>query len=155
MQTVNKTALQKAQAYAFLLLKFRLRSRHELYERLKKKKFEEGVIRECLDFLEERHFIDDSQFVKAWANSRLKKNFGVKRIAGELRLKGISKQIIDSYISKLKEDYSEVKIVEDLAFKRMERLKDLDPQVAKRRLYSYLMRRGFSSEAVSEAINNL
>lgn len=149
----NNQNLEKARNYAFLLLKFRLRSEHEIYERLKRKKFEEGVIKEVLEFLKEKNFVDDNLFTKAWIESRLKKTFGLKRLKQELRIKGINKEIIDSQISEIKKNYSESEIVAKIVKERFNKLKDIDPRKARMRVYGYLLRRGFPSEIVLQILN--
>lgn len=149
----NRNLLEKARNYAFLLLKFRLRSEHELYERLKKRKFEEGVIREVLEFLKDKNFIDDNLFAKTWIESRLRKPFGLRRLKQELRIKGINKQIIDSQISEIKKTYSESEIVGKIAKERLNKLKDIEPHKARMRIYAYLLRRGFPPEIVSEILS--
>ncbi|MEK6728267.1 MAG: regulatory protein RecX [Candidatus Omnitrophota bacterium] len=145
-------SVQKARAYAFLLLKFRLRSEKELYERLRKKKFDEAAIKEVLVFLKERKFIDDNLFAKTWIESRLKKPLGFRRLTQELKLKGIEKEIIDTRIEEVRKGYSEADIVGRLAKMRLKKLKNIDTQKAKMRVYGYLLRRGFSPEIVSDAI---
>lgn len=151
----NTAVLQKAKDYAFLLLKFRQRSKVELYSRLKRKKFDESVIKQALDSLEEKRFINDEEFARAWASSRLQKNLGLRRIIEELKLKGVSGEIIASQIGRIKKDYSERDVVLALAKERLDKLKGIEPQTAKRRVYNYLLRRGFSTEIILDAINNL
>lgn len=148
-------SVQKARDYAFLLLKFRLRSVAELYERLRKKKFGEAAIKEVLVFLKERKFIDDDLFAKTWIESRLKKPLGLRRLTQELKLKGIEKEIIDNRIEEIKKSYCEADIVGILAAMRLKKLKNIDPQKAKMRVYGYLLRRGFSPEIISDAISQL
>lgn len=145
----------KAREYAFLLLKFRLRSEKEIYGRLKKKKFEEEVIKNTLFFLKDKGFINDKLFAKSWIESRLRKPLGLRRIRQELTLKGIEKEIIDGQLSVAKDGYSEEEIVLRVIKEKLSKLKSIDPQKAKKRVYSYLLRRGFSPGVVIEAMNNL
>lgn len=147
--------LRKAKEYAFLLLKFRLRSRRELYTRLKKKKFSEDIINEILSFLEEKDFINDSRFCKEWIASRIKRSLGLKRIRGELRLKGIDPDTIDAYIQEIGPEYSEEDKVIEIVKERFDKLKDIEPLKAKRRIYGYLARRGFPPDLISDAINRI
>jgi len=151
----NTAPLQKARNYAFLLLKFRLRSEKELYQRLKRKKFEEGVIRETLSFLKDKAFIDDRLFTKTWIEFRLKRPLGLRRIKEELNLKGIPREVIDSEIIATKENYREEDVVDRIALQKLGQLKGIEPDKAKRRLYAYLLRRGFSPEVVMDAVNQL
>lgn len=151
----NKDLLQKTKNYAFLLLKFRLRSEKELYQRLKKKKFDDNVIKRTLSFLKDKGFIDDNIFTKTWIESRLKKPLGLRRLKQELKLKGIDKDIIDNQIEEIKKDYPEEDIVLELAKKRFNKLKGIEPNKAKRRIYAYLLQRGFSPEIIIDVVNQL
>lgn len=155
MGNKNKDSLQKAKDYAFLLLKFRLRSEKEIYGRLRKKKFEEKVIKETLAFLKDKRFIDDNYFAKVWIESRIKKPLGLRRLKQELKIKGIDKEIIDSQIEQIKKDYSEEDIVTEIAKRRLQKLKGIEPRKAKRRILGYLLRRGFSPDIVMDVISQL
>jgi len=151
----NTDVSQKAKEYAFLLLKFRLRSEKELFLRLKKKGYPEQVIRQTLVFLKEKRFIDDNLFAKSWIESRLKRPLGLRRIREELKLKGLDKEIIESKISQAKKDYSEEDCVRRIAQEKFDKLKGAEPYSAKRRVYAFLLRRGFSPEIVIDVINQL
>lgn len=147
--------MQSAKKYAFLLLKFRLRSEKEIYQRLKKKRFDEKTIQETLAFLKEGRFIDDAAFARAWIESRLKRPLGLTVIKKELQLKGVSGDIINKQVEELKDNYSEDEIVTRVAKERLNKLKGLEPCDARRRIYSYLLRRGYSLQAVCDALEQL
>ena len=144
---------EKAREYAFLLLKFRLRSEKELAQRLKQKGFSEELCQATVDFLKDKQFINDRLFAKGWVASRLNKPFGLRRIKQELVQKGLGKEVIEEAFVQAKEDYDENKIVKDLAEKRFSKLKDIEPIKAKQRVYAYLIRRGFSPDLVGEVVN--
>jgi len=147
--------VEKARAYAFLLLKFRLRSENELLVRLKQKGFSDTIAKNTVDFLKDKEFIDDRVFAKGWVASRIKRPFGIRRIKQELLSKGLDKGVIDDSLAQAKKDYSEEQIVSQLAQQRFSRLKNIEPQKAKARVYAYLLRRGFSPDVVSEIIKQL
>lgn len=151
----NREALEKARAYAFLLLKFRLRSTQELRQRLRQKKFAPEAVEETLDFLQEKSFIDDRVFAKAWVSSRLKKPLGITRIRQELRLKGVDNKIIESELNRARKGYSEGEVVLELARLKFAKLKGTDIYKAKQKVFQYLARRGFSSEAITDALTQL
>lgn len=155
MNKKDKDLEERAREYAFLLLKFRPRSERELWERLKKKKFSPEIIKMILSFLKDKNFIDDDYFAKSWIDSRLKKPFGIRKIIGELKQKGIDREIIETQINRIKKNYVESDIVLEVAKKRLERFKGLDPQKSKMRLWGYLIRRGFSGDSITEVINQL
>jgi len=155
VENKENNSLLKAREYCFLLLKFRLRSEKELSQRLKKKSFSPQVIKETVDFLREKKFIGDEDFARMWISSRIKKNLGIKRLRQELNLKGISKEIIEKEIENLKTDYSEEEVVERIVQEKLARIKIADLQKAKSRICGYLMRRGFSGEAIYNSINKI
>jgi len=146
---------EKARAYAFLLLKFRLRSENELLSRLKQKGFSLELSRSTVNFLKDKEFIDDRVFAKNWVVSRFKRSYGLRRIQQELVAKGLDKGIIEDSLSTAKKDYSESQVVNQLAQQRFLRQKGIDPQKAKARVYGYLLRRGFSPDVVSEVVNKI
>jgi regulatory protein len=94
-------------------------------------------------------------FARSWVSSRIKRPLGLKRIAQELKLKGVGKDIIEDTLKEIRQDYPEEEIVARLARARLEKAKDVDPRQAKRRVYAYLMRRGFHHETVSEVMGRL
>ena len=123
---------EKAKNYCFLLLKFRLRSEKELYQRLKKKKFDEVIIEKTLSFLKDKGFIDDNYFAAAWIESRIKKPLGLRRLRQELNIKGIDKQTIDTQIEKIKNNYSEESVVSQLVRERLKKVKRNRPSKGKK-----------------------
>lgn len=147
--------IEKAKDYAFLLLKFRMRSEKELASRLKKKKFDDEIINQTISFLKDKDFINDNYFAKTWIESRIKKPLGIRRLRQELKLKGVDKEIIDRQIEEVKKDYSEEDVVLAVVRKKIERLRGVDPYKAKRRIYTYLLGRGFSPEIVMDVVNQL
>ncbi|MCX5703958.1 MAG: regulatory protein RecX, partial [Candidatus Omnitrophica bacterium] len=110
-------------------------------------------IRETLSFLRDKGFIDDNLFAKAWVASRIKKPLGLRKIRGELNLKGIDKEIIDSQINEIKKGYSEPGLVKKIIKDKLRKLKGIQTQKAKRHIYAYLLYRGFSPGIVIEAMD--
>jgi regulatory protein len=151
----NKEGFDRARRYAFLLLKFRLRSEQEIALRLKLKGHAPEAIKSTVSFLKEKGFLDDNVFAREWILSRLKKPYGSRRIAQELRAKGIDKTIIERQLHEAGADDSQEEAVACLAKSRLARLKSMDPIAAKRRVYAYLIRRGFGPEVASEVLNQL
>lgn len=144
---------EKARAYAFLLLKFRLRSEYELSERLKRKKFSQEIIRNTIGFLKAKKFLDDESFASSWINSRIKKPLGLSRLKQELRAKGIANQTIEEQLAAIKNNYSEKEVVSGIIRQRLAKLKGIEPRSAKRRTFYYLLRRGFSAGTISECLD--
>lgn len=155
MNPKDNETLQKAKNYCFLLLKFRPRSEKEIYNSLKRKKFDEEVILAVCKSLKSSGFIDDKSFAKAWIGSRLKKPLGLRRIKQELKLKGIDDNLIESNIDEIGSKYSEADTVLKLAAAKLSKLNGRDSGKIKKHLYGYLFRRGFAPDTIINAINQL
>ncbi len=151
----SPNSAEGARVYAFLLLKFRLRSEAELKGRLEQKGFSTSIAQDTVNFLKDKKFIDDRLFAKGWVNSRLRRPLGLRRIKQELLVKGLDKQVIEDALAQAKKDYSESQIVNKLAQQRFAKLTKVEPQKAKARVYGYLLRRGFSPDVVSQTIKQL
>jgi len=151
----KKNSIEGALGYAFLLLKFRLRSEKEIRGRLVRRKIDPQIIRKVIDFLKSKNFIDDKFFAKSWIRSRLKRPLGIRRITQELKLKGIDQAVIESQIKKARKDYSESEVVKKLANEKFKKIKGVDRYKAKQRIWRYLHYRGFSSGIITEALRQL
>lgn len=147
--------LAQVRRYCFLLLKFRMRSEAELRQRLKQKKFTPEIIEEAVDFLKDREFINDRVFAKAWVDWRVKRPYGLRRIAQELKVKGIAEEIISSCIEEKAQGYNEEEIVSSLIAKRKKAAKGVEAQKFKQRIWQYLLRRGFSPEIIMEKLDKI
>ena len=151
-----QTEFEKAKKYAFLLLKFRIRSKQELTLRLKKKGFKFIEINNVVDFLTDLGYIDDFKFAKTWISSRLNsKPCGKKLLVYELRQKGVAPQIINDLVSKIDTE-QEYQRAEKAALQRLKKLQLTDSQVKlKIKLFAYLARRGFPRELITLVIGKL
>lgn len=147
--------LLKAKNYAFLLLKYRLRSSQEIRDRLKRKKFSVEAIEAAINDLTENKFLDDAAFANAWIDYRLRNKMGIRKIRVELEAKGISKEIIRKQLDAVKGDYNEEGVIEGVIEQKIRKLNSPVDLTAKRRLYSFLLRRGFSPDIVAEKIKQL
>ena len=147
--------MSKALQYAFRLLKYRLRSEYELIQRLKRKGFSDQDINQTISYLKERAWVNDYEFARIWVESRIKKPLGVYRLRQELRLKGIDKDLIEQTLKDASKRYSEEDMIKQIISQRWKRLKNIPTRKAKQRLFLYLLQRGFSSDTIREAIEQL
>jgi regulatory protein len=146
---------EKARAYAFLLLKFRLRSCREIAQRLKRKKFSDEIIAKTIAFLEDKGFLNDRDFSRAWISDRINRPLGLRRLKIELKIKGVSVNIIDNQIEEAKKNYNEAAIVREIAEAKFKKLKAIEPRKAKKRIYDYFLRRGFTPDVIIDVMTNL
>ena len=84
----------KALNYAFLLLKYRPRSKNEVSARLEKKGFTGAVIAQVIDKLQEYDYVNDKDFVRFFLASSQNKGWGSLRIERALSSLGVDKELV-------------------------------------------------------------
>lgn len=136
------------------LLHFRARSSKELKERLENKGHSSQAVSSVLKYCQEYRFLDDRLFALLWARSRVKKPFGFGRIRRELFIKGIAPDIINDVFKEIKQEYSEEEAIKNIVRKQLEKYKGMEPHKIKVRLFSFLLRRGFSQERIMETFSH-
>jgi regulatory protein len=149
--------LSSGRNYALRLIKFRIRSEKELKDKLKARQYDSPIIEELIAYFKRLGYVNDKEFARRWINYRLSKPLALRAIEAELKQKGIGREIINELIGEKKSALNEFDIVRELVKRRLEKLKgkkDKDDKI-KQKLYYYLARRGFSSDIVSEVINQI
>jgi regulatory protein len=141
---------------AVLLLSYRPRSIHEVTERLAKAGFEPKTIASAIDDLKRLGYLDDDAFAGSWAKNRIESKFyGTRRIKQELRLKGIPEEIITGKLEEITSPEEEYGHARALAKGKLSSLKELDRDVAYRRLSQFLLRRGYSASTVYDVCRDI
>ena len=149
-RAVEKEEEHKVLEKALRYLSFRNRSVKELKTFLLGKGYYPAVVSRILTRLEEVGLLDDRAFAKAWADVRVKsKGMGERLLERELRQKGIKKEAIREAVEGLGDEEERAL---SLALARVERLKGLDKETAKRRLAGFLQRKGYSGEVVYDVV---
>lgn len=144
-----------AKRRALRLLTFRSRTRHEMERRLIEAGFHESVVAGVCDWLEGLGYLDDEAFAREWVDARVHlKPMGAKRLALELRRKGVSKETAQAAIESITPAQEE-KWAYELASRRLNQLSHLPHEVAQRRLAGYLERRGFRHDVIRTVISKL
>jgi len=155
-RAIFKEEVRKARDYVLNLLTYRPRSCREVRDKLKRKKYREELIEEVIGQLHKLGFLDDGKFAHSWMESRLlNKPIGRRLLEQELRQKGIDGEIIEEVIQDAFSKYNEEDLALTLARKRLKIYSELNDITRKRRLYSYLGRRGFSLETISRIFERL
>ncbi|MCK4224990.1 MAG: RecX family transcriptional regulator [candidate division Zixibacteria bacterium] len=157
-QKIKNILIQKseneAKEVALRFLSFRRRTEKEIKDKLKKKGLDERTIKSTIAKLKDYDLINDSEFATAWVKERLAyKPRGKKLLRQELWKKGIKKDIINQVTEELCQD--EDKSASELLEKIKKRYKSLEPKVARRRMLSLLLRRGFSYEIAKNTMEPL
>jgi regulatory protein len=141
--------------HIYRLLKYRERSVKEVRDRLKAKHYRSEEIQKAINDFLELDLLNDTRFTAQWVRWRLAKPYGVKRIAVELRKKGIDQETIQSELAKATASLEEERVVYDLAQKRLSRYQYVTETKKLQRIYGYLYRRGFGAPAIYRVLNRL
>lgn len=146
----------KQRALSFLSRRFH--SERELYLKLKKKSYDEKLIKTVLEDLKSKGFIDDRNFASHFVEEKLnKRRWGKNKIKSALFSKGINSKIIEESLSNLNEDNSDINLAMELATKKLEQLKKKNVEDIKLRqkLTTFLISRGFDYDICREVTDKL
>ena len=133
----------------------RAKSKGELLAHLKKRGIEDDVAQATIFKLTDNGLINDTEFAKAWTQSRHNaKNLSKRIIAGELRTRGVDQLAIDEALDEI-DDESEYRTAFSLAMKKYATMSRLEPDVQVRRIQSLLQRKGFGFSTIGRVIREL
>ena len=147
------SAEQSAKSDALRIIARRHRSRQQLSDLLKAKGHAAKPIDQVLDQLEKAGLLNDEKYAKAVADSKLYlRPVGRRRLERDLKKKGLSDGVVRQTMESFK-DYDETAAAMEVAQKRIRVMKNLPSEKKKARLFGFLQRRGFSSEAIYAALS--
>ena len=146
----------RARNNAYALLRQRPRSVYEIRNRLKLKGYEDELVEDVVVSLKRTGDLDDEKFARFWVESRMHMNpAGDVVLKHELKVNGISDNIIEAVLIEKAEKYDEYEVALSMAKDRFERFKKLDRRKATKRIYDFLLRRGFKYDNIRRVIENL
>ena len=137
---------ERAYERALHFLSYRPRSKAEVARRLRRD-FSEAGVDAVVCRLSRVGLLDDEAFAEYWISNREQfKPRGRRALRYELRQKGVDHDIIDALL----EQNNEVEGAYRVATGRLARWQHLDVTTLRRKLSEYLVRRGFSYQAIGE-----
>lgn len=147
----QRDTAERAAERALDLLSYRPRSEAEIRERLAERHDPETVA-EVLERLRRSGLVDDREFARYWVQSRLQHNpRGVVALRQELYQKGVDKSAIEEALA----EYDEEEAAARAAQTARRKLRGLPPDVFRRRLTEYLLRRGFPYGIVQTVVQQV
>jgi len=149
----NRSALE----FALIRLARRAHSEGELTSKMDRAGYAESEISDTLAELRRRRYVDDLSYALAFARSaRSHRHWGPLRIAQGLRQKGLKDSHIERGIAEAFPEGDTEPAAEVLArFRRTERGRGRGtPLSRKARAYRHLYARGFSREAIRQALKD-
>jgi regulatory protein len=147
-----------ARAYALRLLAQRSYTAKGLREKLLKKEFPPEEADSALTRFMESGLIDDRKFAQNFARARLTgTSASPRRVRQLLVQKGIASSIADEAIAAIVED-EQIDIdavLERVARRKLDSLKDEEPIKVRQKLFGFLARRGYDLDDVKKVVAQL
>ena len=147
----NLSQVQGAKRAGARMLSASMKSRYDFEIKLVQKGFDKGAVKQAADFFEEKGFLNDAAYAKAFvADALTLKKQGAAKIRMTLKSKGISGDIIDALLADA--DEAEEENLKTIVEKEMARMPVRDKKHVdklKRKLYS----RGYGIGDITSAIN--
>ena len=142
---------QAARDTCLRLLSRRARSAGELRERLRTGGFSAGVAEGVLSDLTDAGLIDDEEFTRSWVAGRKAAGGASRRkIAWELRRKGVDRDLVDRVLREEMDDRTELGQATQLARRRLRGQRADGKELS--RLRRHLLGRGFGFDTVDRAL---
>jgi regulatory protein len=128
-------------------------SRWEMEKTLVSRDLDERVVQEELERLERVGLIDDAALAETYVRTQHeRKGLGRAALMSELRRRHIPQESIDLALEQVDDDDEQSRATE-LAVKRAGQLSSYDQETAMRRLTGFLLRKGYSSSVVRNAVD--
>lgn len=148
------TPYEKTMERALRLLSFKPRTIAQMRERLLEKEWAQAeIVDQVIERLKELGYLNDEQFAASYASSRLTvRPLGRTRLRRDLQNKKLPNQITEQALDDVYADGAEEGLI-DRAIAKRQRLKG-PPQTPEevKKLFDYLMRRGFNYSLVMRKV---
>ncbi|MFC2028409.1 RecX family transcriptional regulator [Chloroflexota bacterium] len=151
-QLNNDDQLEKANQRALNFISYRPRSIHEVRKNLEAKDISTKIIEKVLARLKENSILNDKDFANQWVENRVdfhpRSRFALRM---ELRTKGITEDIIEDVLEDLDDD----KLAYKAVLKYSKRLERMEESTFRKKLSSYLARKGFSYTSIFPVVDEI
>lgn len=137
---------------AVAALASRAHSKHELEQKLLRSGYRPCTVEMVLYKLETEGFLDDADFAQQWVEARTTRKLGTRRIAQELRHKGVSADEAEAALAQVDTD-EQLAAAVSLVEKALARAKPgEDPRKTANRITGMLARRGYGWDIARQAL---
>lgn len=148
----------KCFSYAVFLLGKRNYFEKALIDKLKEKEYDEEAITGCLERLYSYGYLNDERLSQAFVND--KKRFskkGPRYIASALKAKGVDGEVVRQTLEACYHEDEALENCKSLVWKKLDyyRKKTKDTYTLKGKLYAFLAQRGYGSEVIKRAIDEV
>ncbi len=143
-RVAGERALAMARALNFL--GYRARSEKEVRDRLRRYGYGEETVEEVVVRLKELGYLDDEDFARLVVREKARR-YGPRRVSAELRRSGVDAELARGVVEEEFAGRSEVVQARSAAARRYNRG---GSDAEARRVYGFLVRRGYSAEVCAE-----
>jgi regulatory protein len=152
-----EATVSRAYDRAMMMLATRGRASGELKRLLTRKGEAHQVVAIVVERLTTAGFLDDNAFARQFARSRSTNGISRRRIELELGRKGVDRELASTAIGETfaEEQVDEEAAIDRAAEKKLRTLTKVDAPTRRRRLYSYLARRGFDADSINAVMGRL
>jgi regulatory protein len=148
VKKLRKDNFKQALAYAFLLLKYRVRSKRETIARLDKKGYAPETIQQVADYLQEHKYLDDGNFTYSFIEYAIAKGWGPRKIDYELKKFGIADDLRKEALTKANHQQQLRLLIEQKLKLYGSRNKKAPFIQIRQKVLRLLMARGFSYQEI-------
>ncbi|MBX0299940.1 RecX family transcriptional regulator [Cryobacterium sp. 1639] len=144
---------EREHAEKMLLQRLRGRSLSvvEAEKLLRSTDIDEEAVQEILERFAELHYLDEEKLADQIMHSHHeRKGLGRSGVAAEMRQRGLDAELIAEKLEEMPDD--EAERATELALKRVQQLDRFDDATIDRRLTGFLMRKGYASSVVRDAV---
>lgn len=142
-----RPALEKAVS----MLALRACSQGEIEQRLRRSGYSEDTIEMVICKLQKEKLINDQEFAEQWTDARSNQKIGPRRIAQELRRKGVSAEETEQALAMVPEDL-QLQQASALAEKAYARARaNEDPRKTYQKILTSIVRRGYDWDTARQA----
>ncbi len=146
----------KIREYFLRLLGRRDHASFELKKKGYKKEYSSELMDDILEELESKGYINNLKFAEKFVHDKFEFNqWGPNKIRNHLRSKKINSAIIEQAIDSQLQSGDELSVIQDLFKKKKPSLLRTSPEKRKKKLFDYLLRKGFNSDIIFRHIDNL
>ena len=154
----RETSIVSTYDRALNMIALRARSAAELRRLLVRKGESPDYVDVAIDRLLRAGFLDDASFARQFARSKaVGAGLSRRRIQQELARRGVARDVADAAVAEAfsEEQVDEEGTLERVARKKLKSLEGLDASVQRRRLYSFLARRGYDTDDIARTLRIL
>jgi regulatory protein len=144
VRATGERALAMNRALHFL--GYRARSRREVCDRLRRYGYGEKTVEGVVGRLEELGYLDDEEFARTATREKARR-YGPRRVSDDLRRSGVDAELAQNVVDDEFAGRSELEEARSAAARRYNR-EGSDAEA--RRVYGFLVRRGYSSDVCAE-----